>query len=497
MSGPESSARTRLTGLFSDTEPIDTSGRIRVETFPTHYAELQGIAEEICRLHDSGVPLSDIAVAFPEVREEFGIIDEVFSDYGIPWNARASPRLSRFPVIRFMTGIIRVVAGRYAREDIVSMVNSPYFRTGGVPDLSPPDPGEIDLVSRHAMIEGERRAWLENLDRLSGTLREGSGTRTHGISVQMVDRVRRGIGDLLDQLQGLEGRKSIPDFIRAYRRFLETRGLPHIPRAADGRGGTDEQAVVQTFLSRLEALSRTPLLSRDQKVSADEFLRIVTTIANEPGDHAGLEAGGVPILGIRECAHQHVPYLFICGLVEGAVPSLTTRLPFTNSLENVRMKTRSLAEILHEQEYYFIAALLSAEKVYLSAPRTEGDKPLLTSAFFERVRERCNPEGWHLARREGVSRSHSKSAVCAGERIAAGRVCQAAGWTDPAQSLDSLVDRINIDRYYRRGSSDSPYDGILPDSGPIPALLSRIGYIHPPALRPMPSAPSGSFSGMS
>ena len=103
---------------------------------------------------------------------------------------------------------------------------------------------------------------------------------------------------------------------------------------------------------------------------------------------------GVSVLGIRECAHQDFPRLFICGMVEGAIPRLTTRLPFTNSLENVRMGTRSLADILHEEEYYFITALLSGEKVYLSAPLAEGDKPLLTSAFFEKVKDRCNPECW-------------------------------------------------------------------------------------------------------
>ena len=473
LSGPDPSYAARLTGLFSEPGPIDAGRRIRLSTFPTHYAELQGIAEEICRLHDSGIPLADISVAFPEVREEFGIIDEVFSDYGIPWNARTAPRLSRSPVIRFLTGIIGVVAGRYAREDVVRMVNSPYFRPGGSPDGSRwLDPGETDLVSRHAMIEGDRKAWLENLDRLSATLSGGNRRANHAVSPQMVDQVRRGMGFLLEQLRGLEGRRSVPDFVRAYRKFLEIRGLPHILHAAD-RGIETEQAVVDTFLAKLDALSHAPWLSRDQKVTTDEFLRIVTTIADEPGERPGHGAGGVQILGIRECAHQHIPCLFICGLYEGAVPRLTTRLPFTNSLENARMGTRSLAEILHEQEYYFIAALLSAERIFLSAPRAEGDKSLLTSPFFEQVRERCNPEEWTFSAGEEVSPSRSISAIRAGEHIAAGRVCQAAEWTDPPQSFDSLVERINMERYFRTGTPDSPFDGILPEDGQIPALLSE------------------------
>ena len=95
------------------------------------------------------------------------------------------------------------------------------------------------------------------------------------------------------------------------------------------------------------------------------------------------------MLGFRECPHLTFPVVFIGGLVEGTFPRLTTRLPFTNSLENARMGTRTLSEILREEQYYFIAALLSAQTmVYLSAPLADGEKPLLTSAFFERVRMR-------------------------------------------------------------------------------------------------------------
>ena len=228
---------------------------------------------------------------------------------------------------------------------------------------------------------------------------------------------------------------------------------------------------------------RSPItnwLSPDEdKVTIDEFIRILTTIVEEPDGSLGYGDGGVSVLGIRECAHQHFPYLFICRMIEGTIPSLTTRLPFTNSLENVRMGTRSLADTLHEGEFYFITALLSGEKVYLSAPLAEGDKPLLTSAFFERVRERCDPETWNNSDAEGISASRSISAIRAGDEIGEGRVCQAVEWTGTSNTIDDLVERINMERFFRTGFCDSPYDGILSGDEQIStSLLEKFGPEH-------------------
>jgi ATP-dependent helicase/nuclease subunit B len=473
---PSSSYRTQLTGIFSSTNQVDTGGSIRLDTFPSHYAELQGIAAEICRIHSAGAPLHDIAIAFPELRDELGVIEEVFSDFGIPWNAKVSPGLFRYPVIRFLTGIIGVVVNRYAREDVVRLINSPYFQLVKASGGRRLDPGEVDLVSRHAMIEGDRTSWLGRLDRLASEIANESERKYRGINLNSVEQVRKGIRDLFGQLQELEGKKTVRDFVRIYRRILDSFGLHYIRHLPDDEECQMDKKVVTAFISRLDALSRGSLLSPEEKVTPDEFLRILTTIVEETDAGTGDDEGGVSVLGIRECGHQDFPRLFICGMVEGAIPRLTTRLPFTNSLENVRMGTRSLADILHEEEYYFITALLSGERVYLSAPLAEGDKPLLTSAFFEKVKDRCNPEGWRNSSVAEFSPSRSISAIRSGEIIGEGPACQALGWLDTSHIIDDLVGRVNMERYFRTGYCDSSYDGILSANEEIvSALLEKYG----------------------
>lgn len=466
------SPQNLLTGLFSAGGQIDTGGTVHLDTFPTPYAEFQSVAREICRLHASGVPLTDISVAIPDIHHGTNLLKEVFSDFGLPWNETASQTLQQSPVIRFLIDIIGLVARRYTREDLVRIVSSPYFRESPRVRELRLDPEEIDLVSRAAKIEQDRTSWLLNLDRLSVFLSEDPDRRVSGINRRMVDRVRSGVGDLFNGLQNLEGTRSAGDFIEEYRKFLKSFGLPHFHHSSGEEPRSLDENDKKEFCKHLDALSNSSWLP-DKKIRAEDFLAILSTIAEHEKRGNEKDCDGVFVSGIRTCVHQHFPYLFICGLNEGAVPSLTTRLPFTNSLENVRMGTRSLSEILHEEEYYFIAALLSAENVFLSAPLADGEKLLLTSAFFERVKERSSPERWNTSDGDGKIQSRIISATKAGTTIDEGTTCQALRFLDGSFFLDGILNRINMERFYRHGLPDSSYDGILTGDAAIRALLSE------------------------
>lgn len=472
-----SGLRSELTGLFSKSGPIESGEFIRLGTYPTHFAELQGIAGEICRLHSSGVPLSDIFVAFPEIKDELGIVGEVFSDYGIPWNAGVALPLSREPVIQFLLSIPGIVANRYAREDVVRFIGSPYYPAGkNRKDSRSANADEVDLVSRYAQIEGDRREWQERLERLL----ESAGNpehKKHGIDQGSVRRTQDRIQGLFDDLKRLEGKKSVRDFLLVYNRILESYRSYLLPSHPDETIYEKEISAVDNFFARLRNLSGAQWLS-DEKIGAGEFLRLLTALFREEEGSRRKDSGGVTLLGIRECSHQQFPYLFIGGMVEGAIPSLTTRLPFTNSLENIRMGTRSLADILHEQEYYFITALLSArERVSLSAPLTDGENPLLTSAFFERVKEKCKSADAGVTDLSVFSRS--ASGIHGGELIDDAKICQALEYIDGSRSIDDLVERVNIERYYRTGFCDSLYDGVLSgDDRIVGVLAERYGPSH-------------------
>ena len=472
------SLRLAITGLFSETGKLKTSDFFRVQTFPSRYAEVYGIAAEIGRLNAAGIPLSDIAVVFPDLRENYGLIEEVFLEFLIPWNAAVGPKLSKAPIIQFLSEIAGLVAGGYNREKIVRLIGSPYFRKDVVPGGTfHLNASEVDLVSRYARIDGPRPDWNKQLDWLRHETENPEKCKNYsGITVHSVQRVQDGIRILTHDLDVLAGKKSLREHINGFKAFLKSWNIPHRYTAPDKQMNEREIKAYNKFITRLEALALVAWIPADETIPYNAFLRFISAIAEEPDMSGRQDTGGVAVLGLRECPHLKFPHVFIGGLVEGTFPRLTTRLPFTNSLENTRMGTRTLSEILREEQYYFITALLSAQAtVYLSAPLADGEKPLLTSAFFERVRMRTGVSLWPDG---SLPASRRTAAILAGADIRDEKICWALGWVPASLEINDLVERINMERNYRRGACDSSYDGILSDESIRKVLAGRYGPEH-------------------
>lgn len=468
-----SSLLSQITGLFSESGTIESEDRFRVQTFPTRYTEEYNIAAEISRLNESGIPLSDIVVVFPDLRSELGLIEEVFSDFGIPWNAAVGPLLSRTPVVQFYMEIANLVTNGLARENIVRLIGSPFFRKGWVPgETSYLDAAEVDLVSRYAGIDGPHPNWLKQLDWLHQEMQDPEKAKNfRGISPHSVERIRDGMAILISDLKSLSGTKKIRDHIQGLNAFLESWKIPYLFGAPDEHLKEREIRINKKFQSRIENLARIAWMPSDDPIPAQDFFRLITSLAEEQ-DITGYQDDGVAVLGLRECPHMKFQVVFIGGLSEGVFPRLTTRLPFTNSLENARMGTRSLTEILREEQYYFIAALLSAQKtVYLSAPLADGDKKILTSAFFELVRMRVGDCLWPAFTKNPLA-SRRTAAIDAGKGIRDENPCRVLSLIPDTVGINNLIERINMERYYRRGECDSPYDGNLSEDESIGSVLA-------------------------
>jgi ATP-dependent helicase/DNAse subunit B len=475
-SSDTSSSAYQITGLFSESGTFAAGDFFHVETFPTRYAEVYAIAAGICRLNAGGTPLSDIAVAFPDLRGDLSLIEEVFSDFGIPWNAAVGPRLSRAPVVQFLNGIASLASSGYVREDVIRFIGSPFFHKGPVSGGSSGlDTAEVDLVSRYAGIDGPHPDWMKQLDWLHEQMEDPDRAKNfQGISQDSVKRVRGGMHVLIRDLDSLSGKKRLQDHILAYQQFLGSWDIPDLSGAPDKLLKEREIRNRNKFLTRLQALAGIAWLPADEPISSQDFSRLLSSITEEPDDTARQDDDGVTLLGIRECEHMKFPVVFIGGLTEGVFPSLTTRLPFTNSLENARMGTRSLSGILREVQYYFIAALLSAKStIYLSAPLANGEKVLLTSAFFERVRMRAGECPWP-ASTGNPGASGRTAAIDAGAGIRNEKACTVLDLIPDSLNISDLTGRINMERYYRRAECDSVYDGILSGDESISATLAGL-----------------------
>ena len=277
------SVQLPITGLFVETATLASGAFFRVQTFPSRYAEVYGIATEIGRLNAAGTPLSDIAVVFPDLRGDYGLIEEVFGDFGIPWNAAVGPKLSKAPVVQFLIGIAGLVASGYTRENIVRFIGSPYFRKDVVPGgTSRLDATEVDLVSRYARIDGPHpswKEWKEQLDWLHNELLDPEKAKNYpGISVHTVERVQEGIRILTGDLDSLAGKKSLRVHISGFQNFLKSWNIPHLYTAPDEQTTEQEIKTYKKFSTQLESLAMVAWIPADEPIPPNAFLRFIAAI---------------------------------------------------------------------------------------------------------------------------------------------------------------------------------------------------------------------------
>lgn len=448
--------RLRIAGLFSSDTAWETGDRIRAAGWKDRIEEIRGIAGEIRELIDGGARPGEIAVAFPDLSRGMALVDEIFPDFGIPYAASEGVPLIRSPLVQALMAVLATPVGSYRREDVVALLTSPYL--GG--PASRIDGHAVDALARQERITGGSGAW----DRWLSAPATGEDD-------EKVPEIREGLAGLFADLASLEGARTIPEHIAAYRSLLDRWGCGRLPEDGEPSLRAQEGRDLAAFSRILDSLAASLAMVPQRPVSLAGFHSTLASLLAaarvvHPRNH-----NAVQVVGIRELQHLSIPYLFIGGLLEGEMPRLTTRLPFTNDLETKRLGTRAGADILREERSYFIAALLAGRHVYLSAPCSDGDRPLLKSGFLDAVKDAAGTWGdgeWRCSR--------LGAAAAAGAAFAQGLFPNGTALLPSHLHAGTIINRINIENYHRVGAFDSPFDGILSGDQEIcSALAGRFG----------------------
>lgn len=464
--------RSSLADLFSRREPRDTGGCIRIAERRDGLDEVRAIAQEICDLIAGGVRPGEIAVAFPDLDQAIPYVEEVFADFNLPYAVSSGQTLLRSPLIRAMLDLLTVPAFGYRREDVVALLSSPYIRSALVGP-------EVDLLSREARIVAGAETWDRRLAGLTAKLEEERAApdapdyarQRLTQKIATIETVREEIGRLFVDLAGLEGEKTLAGHLAAYRSLLARRYWPAMPE--EGEPGVLEREArdLGAFAGLLDTLEGFTRLLPEQRMSLVEFSTQLGLLAAGTRSSRKRNRNAVQVVGVRELPHLSIPYVFLAGLVEGVMPRLTTRLPFTTDLETRRLGTRSKTDILREERYYFIAALLAArERVYLSYPSADGGSPVIRSGFVDAVRETISTGSWGGS---DFPSSRTAAARKAGALLARGEFANAVAGLPPGHTIHDAVRRLIIENECRKGAYDSPYDGLLTGEPAITAALAE------------------------
>ncbi len=332
--------------------------------------EVTIIASEVKKSLKSGTQADAILVSFPSLDEYGPLIEEIFTDYGIPYNRALGRQLGTSVVATAVIALLRACQDDFSGPSLLRVFSSPFLKFGERPAIAP----ALDWLMRDQRITGGRLKLIAALkflrpgesgnDILSEPLKdlftalEPFSTQDAAPLSSWMERL-----SILMAWSGLEARVSLLKGplsinLQAYKKLRET--LASIEQA-----GNLFPSCHYTFSEWLFLLRKTFMRARFQVPPEDE--------------------GGVQVLGLDESIVHPWQEIYLGGLVEGTFPQRLPQNIFLPEQTLEAMGVHTLERARVSAAYHFYRLLLSAGKVTLTWPENEEDRPVVPSPFLEEL----------------------------------------------------------------------------------------------------------------
>jgi RecB family exonuclease/superfamily I DNA/RNA helicase len=373
---PQETDDSRLAGALFSARSFDEAAKqlpasfrkdVRLLSAITMREEVSFIAGEVKRSLQAGIPADSILVAFPSLDEYGPLAEELFTDYGIPYNRALGRQLSTSPVATAVISLLSSCREDFSGPSLLRIFSSPFLKFGEAPSLAP---ALARLMAdrritggRHKLLAALRRSSPEaaGTDVLTGTLTdlfaalEPFSSREPAPLTVWMDR----LSSLLSW-SGLSGRVTLIKGplnrnLQAYKKLAET-------LASLRQAGSLFPGYSYTFSEWLFLLKKTFMHARYQVPPDDE--------------------GGVQILGMEESVGHAWREIYLGGLMDGAFPRRLPQNIFLPEATLEALGVRTLENARLAAAGHFYRLLLSAPRVTLTWPENVGDKPIVPSPFL-------------------------------------------------------------------------------------------------------------------
>jgi ATP-dependent helicase/nuclease subunit B len=329
--------------------------------------EVSWIAGEVKTSLGRGTAADSILVAFPSLDEYGPLVEEVFVDFGIPFNRALGRQLSSSPVATALISLLTAFQEDCSGQSLLRVFSSPFLKFAGDRDVMPAldrflrerriTGGKeriLYALKRHAPAEGETDVLTGPLADLAAALAPFSerGPASLAIWMERLTALTAWSG-IAGRVAGLPGAFNVN--LQAWRKLEET--LASLERA-----GSLFPEYRYTFSEWLFLLKKTLMHARFQVPPEDE--------------------AGVQVLGMEESLGRAWSEVHVGGLIDGKFPQ---RLPQNIFLPEATLETlgvRTLENARLNAAYQFYRLLLAAPRVTLSYPAAVGDKPVVPSPFL-------------------------------------------------------------------------------------------------------------------
>ena len=324
--------------------------------------ELHWVAARLVELAASGLPLHRLAVTAPAIdtytpqlrRVLAELLGPPHSPEGWAYNFSQGPNLSEVPLFQAALLPLAFIAARERREDLVSLLLSPYY---GQVQVHGGPPAHWDLIFRERRLD---QGW-EQLRQ--AVLR----SRPSGAETALLDRLDR----VWNSLKGPDAPAA--QWCRRLRAAWQELGFPR----GLGEGEREPWHRLDALLPELE----TALGSL--RLTAGDFLEWLILGAQRlilPGP--GIQAAGIQVLGLLEMRGLDFSQVFCLGMNSGTLPSPPRPLPLLAAAEK-----RLVLGGTYQSQHHFAAELFhnllgAAPRLTLTRPRVVDQEERVSTPLY-------------------------------------------------------------------------------------------------------------------
>jgi ATP-dependent helicase/DNAse subunit B len=364
------SDKTFETSAAEAPDPLSFSKDIRLLSTVNAREEVSLIAAGVKQSLKQGTTPDSILVAFPGLDEYGPLVEEIFTDYGIPYNRALGRQLSSSPVAATVVSLLRACQEDFSGPSLVRIFSSTLLKFGEIPELAP----VLDRFIRHSRITGGKQKLL-------------SALKYHIPGEKENDILSGPLKDLLDNLEPFSRKDTAPlsIWMERFSHLMTWSGLAARVALIKGPLNINVQAH-KKMKDTLTSLSQAGKFFPEYRYTFNEyFFLLKKTFMHTRFQVPPEDEGGVQILGLEESMGHAWNEIYLGGLTDGAFPQRLPQNIFLPELILESLGVRTLEKARLNAAGHFYRLLLSADKITLTYPENEGDRPVVPSPFLEEL----------------------------------------------------------------------------------------------------------------
>ena len=318
----------------------------------------------------NGTEPDQILVAFPNLDEYGPLVEEIFHDYGIPYNRALGRQLSTSPVATAVISLLRACQEDFSGPSLLRIFSAPFLKFSRSPSSAP----ALDRLMRRKRIIGGKEKFLAALAH-------------HAPGDEGGDVLTEPLTDLFSALAPFSSKDAVPLslWMERLKTLISWSGLDARVALIHGPLNVNLQAY-NKLNDTLCSLDRAGKLFPEYTYSFNEWLFLLKkTFMHARFQVPPEDEGGVQILGLEESIGLPWKEIYLGGLVDSAFPQRLPQNIFLPEQTLEAMGVRTLEKARLNAAYHFYRLLQSADTITLTWPENQGERPVVPSPFLQEL----------------------------------------------------------------------------------------------------------------